>query len=166
MKKNIIQILLGLILLLPILVGCNNTDDVASIFTGKKWKLTYITKANNRGWYSFPDVQENNLMEYINQNKTFTIDFTGTVEEDAIQGLFSGSGAVNTNGSWRANGKNNQFGMTLTTGTAIDSQDRIATKILEGLRKANSYGGDERNLYLYYQTNDEDLCLVFAPINN
>ena len=46
----------------------------------------------------------------------------------------------------------------------IDSKDRIAEKILEGMKKANSYkGSDSRNLYLYYQTDKENLCLVFAP---
>ena len=46
MKKRLILKVLGLLLLLPMFSGCNDTDDVAGIFTGKTWKLTYITKAN------------------------------------------------------------------------------------------------------------------------
>lgn len=151
MKKRLILKVLGLLLLLPMFSGCNDTDDVAGIFTGKTWKLTYITKANGHGWYNFPD-------------KTFMLVFSGSVEDDIIQGTFTGSGAINTNGTWSANGKNQEFGMKVEKGTPIDSKDRIAEKILEGMRKANSYkGSDSRNLYLYYQTDKEDLCLVFAP---
>lgn len=116
-------------------------------------------------WYNFPDIaDESNVMEYINGKKTFMLVFSGSVEDDIIQGTFTGSGAINTNGTWSANGKNQEFGMKVEKGTPIDSKDRIAEKILEGMRKANSYkGSDSRNLYLYYQTDKEDLCLVFAP---
>lgn len=38
MKKNIYKIV-GLLLLLPLFSGCNDSDDVAAIFTGKTWKL-------------------------------------------------------------------------------------------------------------------------------
>lgn len=165
MKKRLILKVLGLLLLLPMFSGCNDTDDVAGIFTGKTWKLTYITKANGHGRYNFPDIaDESNVMEYINGKKTFMLVFSGSVEDDIIQGTFTGSGAINTNGTWSANGKNQEFGMKVEKGTPIDSKDRIAEKILEGMRKANSYkGSDSRNLYLYYQTDKEDLCLVFAP---
>ena len=40
--RNISKIL-GLLLLLPLFTGCNDSDDVAAIFTGKTWKLNYIT---------------------------------------------------------------------------------------------------------------------------
>ena len=40
MKKRLILKVLGLLLLLPMFSGCNDTDDVAGIFTGKTWKLT------------------------------------------------------------------------------------------------------------------------------
>ena len=43
MKKRLILKVLGLLLLLPMFSGCNDTDDVAGIFTGKTWKLTYIS---------------------------------------------------------------------------------------------------------------------------
>lgn len=42
MKRSIFQIV-GLLLLLPLFSGCNDSDDVAAIFTGKTWKLNYIT---------------------------------------------------------------------------------------------------------------------------
>lgn len=40
MKRSIFQIV-GLLLLLPLFSGCNDSDDVAAIFTGKTWKLNY-----------------------------------------------------------------------------------------------------------------------------
>lgn len=90
MKKRLILKVLGLLLLLPMFSGCNDTDDVAGIFTGKTWKLTYITKANGHGWYNFPDIaDESNVMEYINGKKTFMLVFSGSVEDDIIQGTFT-----------------------------------------------------------------------------
>ena len=111
MKKRLILKVLGLLLLLPMFSGCNDTDDVAGIFTGKTWKLTYITKANGHGWYNFPDIaDESNVMEYINGKKTFMLVFSGSVEDDIIQGTFTGSGAINTNGTWSAKGgKRNSY---------------------------------------------------------
>ena len=82
MKKRLILKVLGLLLLLPMFSGCNDTDDVAGIFTGKTWKLTYITKANGHGWYKFADVDDSNIMEYADGKKTFMLVFSGTVEDD------------------------------------------------------------------------------------
>lgn len=46
MKKQILKYIgiLFAIMLIPTLSGCNDTDDVQKIFTGKTWKMTYITK--------------------------------------------------------------------------------------------------------------------------
>lgn len=82
MKKRLILKVLGLLLLLPMFSGCNDTDDVAGIFTGKTWKLTYITKANGHGWYKFADVDDSNIMEYADGKKTFMLVFSGTVEDN------------------------------------------------------------------------------------
>lgn len=86
MKKRLILKVLGLLLLLPMFSGCNDTDDVAGIFTGKTWKLTYITKANGHGWYKFADVDDSNIMEYADGKKTFMLVFSGTVEDGHIYG--------------------------------------------------------------------------------
>ena len=45
--------LLLLLLMLPFVSGCNDSDDVNGIFTGKVWKLTYITKKNEHKPYDF-----------------------------------------------------------------------------------------------------------------
>lgn len=51
-----IALLFCLTLVIPFLSGCNDTDDVQKIFTGKTWKMTYITKKNEHSWYKFTDV--------------------------------------------------------------------------------------------------------------
>ncbi len=53
-----IALLFCLTLVIPFLSGCNDTDDVQKIFTGKTWKMTYITKKNEHSWYKFTDVSE------------------------------------------------------------------------------------------------------------
>lgn len=60
--------LLLLLLMLPFVSGCNDSDDVNGIFTGKAWKLTYITKKNEHKPYDFwgdKDKYEQSFNEYI-----------------------------------------------------------------------------------------------------
>lgn len=61
-------------------------------------------------WYKFADVGDSNIMEYADGKKTFMLVFSGTVEDDIIQGAFTGSGAINANGTWSANGKTRNSG--------------------------------------------------------
>lgn len=42
-----IALLFCLTLVIPFLSGCNDTDDVQKIFTGKTWKMTYIPQIRN-----------------------------------------------------------------------------------------------------------------------
>ena len=57
MKKNIYKIV-GLLLLLPLFSGCNDSDDVAAIFTGKTWKLNYITVDGGHEMFGFWENEE------------------------------------------------------------------------------------------------------------
>ena len=62
--------LLLLLLMLPFVSGCNDSDDVNGIFTGKVWKLTYITKKNEHKPYDFwgdKDKYEQSIKNYINK---------------------------------------------------------------------------------------------------
>lgn len=87
-----IALLFCLTLVIPFLSGCNDTDDVQKIFTGKTWKMTYITKKNEHSWYKFTDVSEAIYKSYdpINGTKAFKISFTGSTEDNIIRGEFSG----------------------------------------------------------------------------
>lgn len=109
-----IALLFCLTLVIPFLSGCNDTDDVQKIFTGKTWKMTYITKKNEHSWYKFTDVSEAIYKSYdpINGTKAFKIAFTGSTEDNIIRGEFSGSGSVTFTGTWQADGKSNEFRIT------------------------------------------------------
>ena len=83
MKKNIYKIV-GLLLLLPLFSGCNDSDDVAAIFTGKTWKLNYITVDGGHEMFGFweNEEQEKASIKELNKNGTYNIVFDGTVDGD------------------------------------------------------------------------------------
>lgn len=161
--KNI-AILLSIILI-PILSGCNDTDDVQKIFTGKTWKMTYITKKGEHKWYTFPGVDEKNYFSYdpTNGTRAFRITFTGSTSDNRINGDFNGSGSVIMNGAWEANGEKKTFRTTVKDSRVVDSNDKLGKYIIEAITKTTSYEGDEYNLYLYFEYNKETLCITFAP---
>ena len=146
MKKRLILKVLGLLLLLPMFSGCNDTDDVAGIFTGKTWKLTYITVKDSHQMFNFwgnDNKAREQSMKLLDETGRYVITFTG---------------------SWSANGKDNQFNASIQGGN--ESSDILAKNFIEGLNNATSYGGDERNLYLYYKPSgsQQTLSLVFHVV--
>jgi len=80
MKRSIFQIV-GLLLLLPLFSGCNDSDDVAAIFTGKTWKLNYITVDGGHEMFGFweNEEQEKASIKELNKNGTYNIVFDATV---------------------------------------------------------------------------------------
>ena len=44
--------------MLPLFSGCNDSDDVAAIFTGKTWKLNYITVDGGHEMFGFWENEE------------------------------------------------------------------------------------------------------------
>ncbi len=162
------QLILMLLMLLPIVSGCNDTDDVQSIFTGRSWKLTYITPKNKQAWYKFTDVTDELYKQYdpVTGSKSFVISFDGTASDGVISGNMSGTGSTTLGGTWSANGKTNAFSANVTKSAAGDALGR---KIVEGLKNATSYTGDNNNLFIYFeykssvQHDSEILCLAFAP---
>lgn len=91
MKKNIYKIV-GLLLLLPLFSGCNDSDDVAAIFTGKTWKLNYITVDGGHEMFGFweNEEQEKASIKELNKNGTYNIVFDGTVDGDVMNGNIKG----------------------------------------------------------------------------
>lgn len=132
MKRSIFQIV-GLLLLLPLFSGCNDSDDVAAIFTGKTWKLNYITVDGGHEMFGFweNEEQEKASIKELNKNGTYNIVFDGTVDGDVINGNIKGTVIATSTfeGKWNANAKN----------------------FIEGLNAATSYEGDSNNLYLLYK---------------
>ncbi|MBD3591421.1 DUF4847 family protein [Bacteroides sp. GM023] len=168
MKKNIFQIV-GLLLLLPLFSACNDSDDVASIFTGKTWKLNYITVDGQHEMFSFWEnkIEENKSIEELNKNGTYNVIFEGVAEGDLISGKIRGTvvASYSLAGTWSANGKNNDFNANITEGN--DGGDKLAKNFIEGLRNATSYEGDDKNLYLLYKPKDskQTFRMVFRVVN-
>lgn len=146
-----------------VLSGCNNSDDVQKIFTGKKWRMTYITKKNDHVWYQFPGVDSKVYDSYMNGIRAFTITFTGSTDEHIISGDFNATGSVTMSGTWRANGKSKEFWKEVKKSSVTDSKDTLGKYIIKGITEANSYDGDENNLYLYFEYDKEVLCFAFKP---
>lgn len=170
MKKNIYKII-GLLLLLPLFSGCNDSDDVAAIFTGKNWKLTYITlKDENKmvDLWGGDEAKRKASYQKLETAGNFTISFTvNTNEDNIINGNLNGQVTIgkNMSGSWNANGKKSTF--KITNLDAGSDGDVLAKEFIAGLQKADSFkGSDERNLYLYYSSGNQTRCLVFAPSKN
>lgn len=162
--KNIYRYsrVLWLLLLLPLFAGCNDTDDVAAIFTGKTWKLNYITADGQYKMYPFwkdEPGKEKESMAKLNQAGTYTLRFEGAVEGDVINGKVTGRIIANAfEGNWSANAKNNKFQASVT---GSSENDILAKNFLEGLRTATSYEGDTNNLYLIYKSGQQTFRMVF-----
>ena len=156
MKKNIYKIV-GLLLLLPLFSGCNDSDDVAAIFTGKTWKLNYITVDGGHEMFGFweNEEQEKASIKELNKNGTYNIVFDGTVDGDVM------------NGKWSANAKNNSFKATVTTAGNYGN-DQLARNFIEGLNAATSYEGDSNNLYLLYKPapDKQTFRMVFRVVSS
>lgn len=110
MKRSIFQIV-GLLLLLPLFSGCNDSDDVAAIFTGKTWKLTYITLKDGNKMIDLWGGDEKKAQasyEKLEAAGNFTINFTiNTNEDDIINGNFNGQVTTgkSMSGSWKCQRK-------------------------------------------------------------
>lgn len=157
MKKLFTYKALWLLLLLPLFSGCNDSDDLQSIFTGKTWKLSYINYKDNGGMMEGFSKES---MKIFNENKeAYTIIFTGTEEDSRISGSISGRVITSDiKGTWSANGKNNEFHANI--GDAIGPDD-LSKKFVEGLKNASSYTGDEKGLFLYYKSGQQTYVLAF-----
>lgn len=167
-KMKCSMLLCCLIWAIPFLSGCNDTDDVQKIFTGKTWKMTNITRGKDAQgrWYRFPGVSDEMYASYdpVSGTRAFRIVFEGSTSDDVISGNFSNgaSSAVTIGGTWSANGRSNEFRANIKQSSSSGS-DTLGKYIIEAIQKATSYQGDERNLYLYYEYEGETLFMAFTP---
>lgn len=156
-------LLLLLVLLLPLLSGCNDTDDVQKIFTGKTWKLNYITSKNKHEMFNFWENDEagrKKSMDELRKSSTYRVNFIGATVDDVINGSISGTVITNSlSGTWSANARNQDFNATVNGG---GESDILAKRFIEILNQATSYSGDENNLYLNY----ENLTMVFFVVQD
>ena len=148
--------------LLPMLGGCDESDDVAEIFTGKTWKLTYITM--NGQTYDFWNGDEaayDRSEALRRQGATFTVVFNGNETETVVEGDFEAR-AVNCTltGTWSADGATHEVRTSNIRSTGSDT-DVLARAFLTGLRNPTRYEGDSQNLYIYYKDGQTTKCMAF-----
>ena len=141
MKKRLILKVLGLLLLLPMFSGCNDTDDVAGIFTGKTWKLTYITVKDSHQMFNFwgnDNKAREQSMKLLDETGRYVITFNGMEESNIIIGTLSGTVITSTfTGSWSANGKDNQFNASIQGGN--ESSDILAKNFIWFFNQCQKY---------------------------
>lgn len=170
MKKKMIYKIGWMLLLLPLFAGCNDTDDVAAIFTGKTWKLNYITADGGHTMFPFweNEIQERQSIEELNKTGSYNVTFTITLTEgDLVKGKIEGTliNGGSLSGTWSANGKNNNFQATVT---GASGNDFLARNFLEGLNNATSYTGDSKNLFIIYKpkSSEQKMRMAFRVLNN
>lgn len=161
--------LLLLLLVLPFICGCDRSDDVAGIFTGKTWKLTYITKADSNTPHQFNfwgnDATYDKAIKEILKDGAYTITFTGTESDDVMDGAFEGilGTPLKFNGKWQADGKSNAFS---TSGVRSGGNKALLDSyFMYGIENATRYKGNYDNLHLYYKTKEGvDLQMTFRVV--
>ena len=162
MKKKLTYLLL--LLLLPLLGGCDTEDNVLEIFTGKTWKLTYIALEGQHQMFDFwnedTDAARRSL-QLLEQGSTFIIEFNGSETADYVGGDFEAQ-AVNRSitGNWAANGASRELSLNNLHTSGNDS-DILAQAFLTGLQNAVRYSGDSQYLYIYYEDGQTTKCMAF-----
>lgn len=162
--------LLLLLLALPFISGCERSDDVTGIFTGKTWKLTYITVADSKTphQYNFWGNTEtyDKAIKELNKEGAYTIIFSGMESDNIVEGKFSGvlGTPSNYSGSWHADGKSNDFSASIEKNGEMKAL--LDNYFITGLKSATRYKGDYNNLHLYFTYKDKggketDLQLTF-----
>lgn len=167
--KNLYRIL-GILLLFPLFSGCNDSDDTTAIFTGKTWKLNFISIDGEYDMYDFwgnnAEAKEKSLT-FLRKDGTYTLTFEGLADGDNIEGKVSVTVITSTlQGDWHANGKDNSFSFRATATGNTDNNDKLAKNFLEGLNNAIEYEGDTNNLYILYkpESAQRTFRMFFKPV--
>lgn len=158
--------LLLLLAILPLMVGCNDEDDLQEIFTGKTWKLTFISRDDQNKQYDFWNGNETALqasMKLLERSDTYTLFFEMGAINQSTGGSFSGKVVSATvSGNWSADGKDNSFsfGQLRVSGT---ESDVLSKAFITALNNAFQYVGDSHNLYIYYKDGTNTMRMAFKP---
>lgn len=165
--KVFMQFLL-IALFVPVLSACDQEDDVIDIFTGKTWYLTYIAVDGQNKMYDFwqgnEQAREKSFRTLIGDN--YTLIFEGANVNDVARGTFNGRATNATaDGDWSADGNNRELNITVKH-SGTDADIYLGKAFMDGLKNAFKYGGDNRNLYIYYKDGATVKFLSFAPQRN
>lgn len=145
--------------------GCSQSDDVVSIFTGKKWKLTLVTEDDKNEylniWSSLAD-KEADLNSLRSNRDAYTIGMSGILEGDVISGdivVVTISGTAN--GTWQANAHDRSLRIRITGAPSTT----LEHELFRGLNSSFSYeGSDENNLYVRYSKDGRVCRLSFRVL--
>lgn len=167
MKKRLTYLLM--LLLLPLLGGCSEEDDVLEIFTGKTWKLNIISLDGQNDWFDFwngnSEARKTSMnLRGENSSVTFTITFNGDEVEGMAEGDFTAQ-AVNRSytGHWSANGNSRELKLTGIQSSGKNDTDVLARAFETGLKNAVRYSGDSQYLYIYYEDGQTTKRMSFQP---
>lgn len=173
MRIKHVFLLLIIAIAVPFLSACNNTDDVAGIFTGKTWKLSAILyEKNEKEVLDYWDLTteagkkaHENSIKLLKEENTFTLRFEGIETSGIITGNFSGiAAAAVVGGEWSANGENQD--LSIRQEVKSDS-DVLGTAFIKALSTAYKYKGDYSTLYIYFKDGaTKKVLLLFAPPQN
>ncbi|MDR0894408.1 MAG: DUF4847 domain-containing protein [Prevotellaceae bacterium] len=168
LKDCAMQGVICFVLLLAI-NGCSQTDDVISIFTGKKWKLTYIATEGSHKMFNFWGEDKDGTlfaasMALLKADNNFVLTFEGANLNGNVTGTVGGRGVLATLGAdsrWSVSeGSRN---ITLSVKQAGNEQDVLAKAFMIGVQNSFRYEGDNDNLYLYYHSGQNVMFMAFKP---
>ncbi|MBR5593250.1 MAG: DUF4847 family protein [Bacteroidaceae bacterium] len=121
------------VLAMAAIASCNNSDDIGEIFIGHDWKLSYIKDGETTQWSP--------------QGKVYNVKFAS----NSFDAFTPGGGRIS--GRWSANGNTREFRCTNIQSEGIDSNDTIATHIMQMFSNATSYDGDTHYLQIIKDKN-------------
>lgn len=90
--------------------------------------------------------------------------FLGTELTNTVGGTFEGRAtSASVGGDWNANGESRDLRIMIKTGGGTDRDKYLGTAFMNGLKNAIRYGGDNKNLYIYYKDDSSTKFMSFAP---
>lgn len=149
--------------------SCNDEDDVIDIFTGKTWYMTYIAADGQNRMFDFWQGNEEARIKSIAtlQGDNYTLRFLGTELANTVGGTFEGRAtSASVGGDWNANGKSRDLRIMIKNGGGTDRDPYLGTAFMHGLKNAIRYGGDNKNLYIYYKDGAGTKFMSFATQRN
>lgn len=168
MKKMIkaTSYLLLIFTLLPLLNGCNEEDDVMTIFNGKTWKLSRLTIDGSSarfysGLWNNAKEEEASIIA-LKQSENFTLKFncaevngevTGTVDAHGIRANIS-------NATLKIDGKSRE--MSISGRISNSESDPLAKAFINGVLNIYKYEGDTNTLTLYFKDDNTIKVMGFT----
>ena len=135
-----------MLLLLPLLCGCNNEDDVDEIFISGTWNVGNFY--NGGDWHK---VNDGARPVYTKEEDFKALNLLTVIflEDGTLQGKLNNGGTFS--GKWSANGKERTLSIIdLKTTGAVSGKGK---QLIDALKSAAYYKGD--NKYLKIAPNDQ-----------